>query len=110
MKATEGKMREIDVVDTIMPSKILGMMASKNPSIITGNVKSEVSTIINESGGGYYFDGVDVCQVYQTILELKNNSKKCSEMGEKSRNSVLNKFSEKVIFSSFIEKINRILE
>lgn len=102
--------QKTDVVDTIMPSKILGMMASKNPSIITGNVKSEVSAIINESGGGYYFDGVDVCQIYQTLLELKNNSEICKKMGEKSRNSVLNKFSEKVVFNNFIEKINQILE
>lgn len=98
-----------EVVDTIMPSKILGMMASKKPSIITGNITSEVATIINKSGGGYYFDRNDANQIYDTLLELKNNPAKCTEMGENSRNSVLNKFSEKMIFSNFIEKINQVL-
>lgn len=98
-----------EVVDTIMPSKILGMMASKKPSIITGNTKSEVSAIINESGGGFYFDGNDTIQIYQTLLELKNYPEKCIEMGENSRNSVLNKFSEKIIFSNFVEKIDQVL-
>lgn len=44
-----------EVVDTVMPSKVLGMMASAKPSIIIGNNESEVKTIFETSEGGDFF-------------------------------------------------------
>jgi len=101
--------QKTDVLDTVMPSKILGMMASKKPSILSGNIKSEVLTVINQSQGGFYFSENDIKPVFQTILELKNNPTLCLEMGEKARSYILNKFSEDNILASFEEKINSLL-
>ncbi|WP_348812040.1 glycosyltransferase family 4 protein [Flavobacterium maritimum] len=98
-----------EVINTIMPSKILGMMASKRPSIISGNENSEVLTIINQSGGGIYFTGDDVIPVYKTILELKNNSKLSEDIGQKARNYVLNTYSENQIMEDFSNKIKSVL-
>lgn len=95
-----------DVVDTIMPSKILGMMASAKPSIITGNEVSEVKTIINQSEGGYYFYKNNAQEVYETILLLKNNTILCTEIGKKARYYITEKFSEKNILENFHQKIN----
>ncbi|MET0758940.1 MAG: glycosyltransferase family 4 protein [Flavobacterium sp.] len=101
--------QKTEVVDTIMPSKILGMMASKIPSIISGNKNSEVLTIINQSDGGFYFSEKDVTPVYKTILELKNNPNLSKEIGEKARSYILNKFSENQILEDFSNKINSVL-
>ncbi|RTY88277.1 glycosyltransferase family 4 protein [Flavobacterium sp. RSP15] len=101
--------QKIDVVDTIMPSKILGMMASKKPSLISGNENSEVLTIINQSGGGFYFFENDVKGVYKTILKLKNNSTLCEDIGQKARSFVLNTFSEQEILENFNSKIKSVL-
>ncbi|MNQ90710.1 putative glycosyl transferase [compost metagenome] len=97
-----------EVINTIMPSKILGMMASKRPSIISGNENSEVLTIINQSGGGFYFSGNDVNPVYKTILKLKNNSNLSENIGQKARNYVLNTYSEDQIMEDFGNKINSV--
>jgi colanic acid biosynthesis glycosyl transferase WcaI len=101
--------QKIEVVDTIMPSKILGMMASKRPSIISGNKNSEVLTIMNKSEGGFYFSENDVRDVYKTILKLKNNSSLCEDIGQKARNYVLKTFSEQQILEDFNSKIKSVL-
>lgn len=99
-----------NVLDTIMPSKILGMMASGRPSIITGNLISEVNTVIKESNGGYYFSQNNPeNEIYKTLLELKNNPAN-NEMGRKARKYIVNKFSEEAILSNVKLKIKTILK
>ena len=68
-----------EVVDTVMPSKILAMMASAKPSIITGNKSSEVASIINQSEGGFYISDDKVQTVYEKLLELKANPSLCEQ-------------------------------
>lgn len=98
-----------NVLDTIMPSKILGMMASGKPSIITGNQISEVNTIIKESNGGYYLSQNNPeNEIYTSLLKLKNNTEN-NFMGEKAREYILKKFSENAILSNVKLKIHTLL-
>jgi colanic acid biosynthesis glycosyl transferase WcaI len=100
--------QKADVVDTIMPSKLLGMMASARPSLITGNKQSEVATILNASGGGFFFalDDINPDKVYQTIINLKNSKVLAIEMGEKARNYILDNFSEESVLETVLKDIN----
>jgi len=98
-----------DVVDTIMPSKILGMMASAKPSIIYGNKNSEILNVINESKGGFYFYENDIIPIYRTLLDLKNNVNLSHEMGQRARSYILKTFSEEQILDEFEIKINTVL-
>jgi colanic acid biosynthesis glycosyl transferase WcaI len=98
-----------EVVDTVMPSKTLGMMASSKPSIIVGNINSEVKTIIEQSEGGLYFSDYNVNKIYESILNLKKNPNICLEMGVKSRKFILDNFSEEVILNNFSNKIKEYL-
>ena len=99
-----------EVVDTIMPSKILGMMASSKPSIVSGNKNSEVATIMSQSEGGFYFSQNDsVSSIYTTILELKNNAALGEQMGAKARNYILEKFSEEKILANFEERLKHLV-
>ncbi len=98
-----------EVVDTVMPSKILAMMASAKPSIITGNKSSEVASIINQSEGGFYFSDDKVQTVYEKLLELKGNPSLCEQTGAKARTYVLEKFSEEMILEKFCAKIEEIV-
>lgn len=103
--------QKTEVIDTIMPSKILGMMASSKPSIISGNTKSEVSRILNESEGGFYFNNNDeASDVYNTLLKLKKDKALSEKMGSKARNYIVDMFSEKNILEDFNEKIKSILD
>lgn len=94
-----------NVVDTVMPSKLLGMMASAKPSIITGNEKSEVRSILQEAAGGYFIASDDAQFVYEKILHLKQNPEVCNKMGAKSRDYILNNFSEEAVLSNIYRKI-----
>lgn len=99
-----------EVVDTVMPSKILAMMASSKPSIITGNINSEVASVINQSNGGFYFSDNSAKTVYEKLLELKNNNEICLQTGINARKYVLKSFSEELILNSLHEKICEILK
>ena len=99
-----------DVVDSVMPSKLLGMMASSKPSIITGNKKSEVNTIITNSNGGYYLCSNNPCEAYNCVIELKKDNKKALKMGDDAKKYVEINFSEESVLSTTLLKINSLLD
>jgi len=98
------------VIDTVMPSKILAMMASEKPSIITGNLKSEVATIIKESKGGFYFKSKNLDNVLFSIGELIGNRDKAKYLGENARKYVTENFSSQETLNKFKESFNRIIK
>ncbi len=102
--------QKTEVVDTVMPSKILGMMASKKPSIITGNLNSEVYNVIHESNGGFYFENNDIKLIYNKIIELKNNTDLCTSLGNNARKYILENFSESSILNNFQEELKSLLK
>ena len=102
--------QKIDVIDTVMPSKILGMMASAKPSLVTGNEKSEVANIINESKGGAFFKSGDLESVLNFIKMINNNYKLIEEYGKNARNYVIKYFSKDKVFKNLREKIITLIE
>lgn len=94
-----------DVIDTVMPSKLLGMMASGQPSIVTGNMESEVAKIYKDSNGGYYFDGKSVEEVKNSLLSLINNKNLCRELGFNAKTYVNTKFAQKKVLDKFVEEL-----
>ena len=97
--------QKTDVLDTVMPSKILGMMASGKPSIITGNKNSEVAKIFteNEIDGYFYSDEID--PILNFIKNQKDNKTSFLPYSEKAKNYVLESFSEEKILEKFEVKI-----
>lgn len=94
------------VVDSVMPSKILGMMASEVPSIVTGHEKSEVNiNFKNSNGGYYYFEENRLDEIIKTILLLKKDKKLSKEIGERARTFVVNEFSFEKVLNDFEKKI-----
>ncbi|WP_264560047.1 WcaI family glycosyltransferase [Flavobacterium sp. N2270] len=100
--------QKYDVVDSVMPSKLLGMMASTRPSIVTGSSESEVNTILTNSKGGFYCSSNKPVDVYQKIIELKNNAEKTFVMGQNARKYVEEHFDSESVLSSFLSKVNQI--
>ena len=100
--------QKTDVIDTVMPSKILGMMASAKPSIVTGNLKSEVATVFKDSEGGFYFDGKSIEHIINKIILLKGNKKMCLELGENAKAYVEEKYSKDKVLNKFINQLNNL--
>jgi colanic acid biosynthesis glycosyl transferase WcaI len=93
-----------NVIHTVMPSKVLGMMASANPSVIIGNKESEVKTIMEASIGGYYFTEYND----EIIKKLLRNRNELIEMGNNARKYALQKFSMSTILSSMADKLQEL--
>lgn len=93
--------QKTNVIDTVMPSKLLGMMASGKPSIVTGNLKSEVATIFKDSKGGYYFEGNSVKEIIDHVNILMNDKKLREELGLNAKKYVNEKFSQKEVLNNF---------
>ena len=90
------------VIDTVMPSKILGMMASAKPSIVTGHEESEVKYNFEFSNGGFYFCDENKINKIMTkinhLIELPINS---VEIGNNARKFIIEKFSMEKILNNF---------
>jgi len=101
--------QKTDVIDSVMPSKILGMMASGRPSIISGHKDSEVARIFNSNDVGCFFYENNSLKIYEKIIALKNDTHLCATYGKNARKFVWENFSEKKIMSNFTNQINKIL-
>lgn len=101
--------QKIEVLDSVMPSKLLGMMASKKPSIITGNEFSEVKEIMSKSGGGYYISSNNPDEVYEKVIALKMDKELSKKIGLNAREFVKNNFSDDSVLNSFLKKINSLI-
>ncbi|RNL83558.1 colanic acid biosynthesis glycosyltransferase WcaI [Sinomicrobium pectinilyticum] len=99
-----------DVIDTVMPSKLLGMMASGKPSLITGNNISEVRKVLTESGGGYYVQPKEMNKLLDCVHEIFLDKKKAKFMGESARKYVVFKYSKDKILKSLDKKIDYIID
>lgn len=100
--------QKAEVVDTVMPSKILGMMASARPSLITGHQDAEPAKIIQESQGGFYNTTTDSALVLKQINELRTNKEKATLMGRRARAFVLEKYARRPILEKFVAALCRL--
>lgn len=98
-----------DVIDSVMPSKLLGMMASCRPSIVTGNPESEVAEVFNSYQVGFFFDSNNLTGVTNKITELSKKSDLGSDIGQKARSYVVNNFSKDYVLSNFEKKLSSII-
>ena len=100
--------QKAEVLDTVMPSKILGMMASAKPSIITGHPDSEVASTMQSSKGGFYSSQEDVATVLNQLDTLASNPEKAKEIGIGARDYVVTHFSKEEILSRFVAALSEI--
>lgn len=93
-----------EVIDTVMPSKVLGMMASAKPSVIIGNNKSEVKSIFDASGAGLYFTQYSE-EIISGLEKLTEDKQLLTLQGKKARQYVIDNFSKEKILSSMLIKL-----
>jgi len=74
---------------------------SKKYSLITGNLKSEVATIINESKGGEYFDSNNIIDILKFVKQVKDDKEMKEKLGKNARTFVSSNFSKEEILNQF---------
>ena len=99
------------VVDTVMPSKILGMMASAKPSIVTGHKDSEVKFNFEISKGGFYFyDKGKMEQIIGVLKELIQNPSQSEIIGNAARKFIIEKYCMESVLEQFQEDIEKCIQ
>ena len=96
-----------DLLDTVMPSKVLGMMASAKPSIIIGHKDSEINTTFKITDAGLFFDHYSK-EVIKRLDQLTSDDVRMKNMGSNSRAYVLNHFSKEMILNRMLKKVNNL--
>lgn len=96
-----------DIIDTVMPSKILGMMASAKPSLVTGNPASETAELFARSNAGYFVDSNNFYEAIEKITLLQEDTKLSKYMGTSARKYILEKFSKENILRNLLIKIDQ---
>jgi len=99
-----------DVIDTVMPSKILGMMGSGRPSLVTGNMESEVKQIFDISSAGFYFNNKQIDEMEHAVLKLKDNTELQKKLGVSAKEFVIKNYSKTSVLDNFITQINSLLK
>ena len=98
-----------EVVNTVLPSKILGMMGSGKPSLVIGNEESETRTIFEDSKGGLYRTEYNA-SVISDIDGLRDDESRCLLMGQNAKNYIENNYSMEVILSNFVSELSNWVE
>lgn len=98
------------VIDSVMPSKILGMMASGKPSLVTGNINSELNEIFKKSQGEGYFDPSQFQECVNFVYKLKENPSYAKEIGFKAREFILENYSYEKVLDRFRSKLEELLK
>lgn len=96
-----------DLLDTVMPSKVLGMMASAKPSIIIGHKDSEINSTFKTIDAGLFFDHYSKEVVIQ-LDQLTSEDTRMKNMGSNSRTYILNYFSKELILNRMLKKVNNL--
>jgi len=102
--------QKTDVLDTVMPSKILAMMASEKPSLITGNKDSEVARIIKKSNGGEFFHTKNIEPLINYVLYLRENKSIAEIQGKSARKFVSASFSKKKVLQKFQDTADELIQ
>lgn len=99
-----------NVIDTVMPSKILAMMSSRKPSLITGSLKSEVYSIIKKSKSGEYFETKNIFEVIEFVKKMKTDKTLHTQYGVSAREFVSKNYSKTKILNQFIDTFSNLVK
>lgn len=97
-----------EVIDSVMPSKLIAMMLSGKPSYLCGNSLSESKTVADKSGGALFYSGNDVKEFSNSVKEIILNKGYSKKLGDKAREYALQNFSEDEILNQFEKNLHKL--
>jgi colanic acid biosynthesis glycosyl transferase WcaI len=100
--------QKADAADLVMPSKLLGMLASGKALIATANHGTELENIVSKVG--IVVAPGDQSALCQAILNLASSPELRLHLGEKGRDYVCKNWSKKIVLSRFESQHQEIIE
>jgi len=89
------------MMDVVMPSKLLDIMASGRVIIAGANAGTELYNVLNNSGAGFVVEPESSKQLLETIMKLYNDPQGSAGYGKKAREYVVRHFSKTNVLDSF---------
>lgn len=97
--------QKTEVLDTVMPSKLLGMMASAKPSLVLGNTDSEIRHVLETAQAGIYMSQANVAHAIKHVEKWRAQLVQRDIIGNHARNYVLKNYSKESILKNWIEAL-----
>lgn len=100
--------QKANVADLVMPSKLLGMLASGRAVIATAYPDTEIGRVINQVG--VLVSPQDASGLADAILSLAASPHQRRRLGEKGRKFVCDNWSAEIVLPRFLEQLNKLME
>lgn len=97
-----------DAADLVMPSKLLGMMASGRPVIAGCLPGSELYNVVEKIG--IPVQPEDSQALAEAILSLSQDHERRQSLGLQGRQYVLDHFSKQVVIDQFLNEVEKLLQ
>jgi len=97
-----------EVIDSVMPSKLIAMMLSGKPSFLCGNDLSESKIVADKSGGALFYGGKDVREFSATAKEIILDKRLSKKFGDNARKYALQNFSGNEILNQFEKNLQKL--
>ena len=97
-----------DAADLVMPSKLLGMLASGKAVIATANPGTGLENVVSQVG--VVVSPGDQSALCQAILDLASSPQLRLDLGEKGRDYVCKYWSEQIVLSRFESQIQEVIQ
>lgn len=94
-----------DVKDSVMPSKLLGILATERAVLVLANDESDIYKSIKDNNLGYVLNQNEYKDFGKKILEIKSNLVQMKDYGLNGRNFVEEKYSKEKVLHNLINKI-----
>lgn len=100
--------QKANVADLVMPSKLLGMLASGQAVIATAHPDTEIGRVISQVG--VLVSPQDASGMSDAILSLVASPNQRRRLGEKGRKFVCENWSAEIVLPRFVEHLNKLME
>lgn len=84
-----------------VPSKLLCIMASGRPALVSADLDSEAAKIVSQARCGLSVPPADAAALVEAVLFLKNNQAACREMGKRGQEYVRKHFERMAVVDRF---------
>jgi colanic acid biosynthesis glycosyl transferase WcaI len=97
-----------DAADLVMPSKLLGMLASGKAVITTANPGTGLEKVVSQIG--VVVAPGDQSALCRAILDLASSPQLRLDLGEKGRDYVCKNWSEQIVLSRFESQLQEVIQ
>jgi len=99
-------LRRDDVFRTVVPSKILEIMAVGRPLVL--GVQGEARTLVDRAGAGIAIEPENAEQLAAAVRTLAGDPSRCRQLGENGRSFVASEFLREKLAGSYLELLGRL--